>query len=237
MTDLLLLPPIAEPFAMLDAQGLNLHAVFNMRDLPASILDTLPPQEHDYRQLLLIGHGGTLLWRRLALSGMTGEHPVDTFSRTRIAAWLEREHPGRAYCFVYPGPAPVGLQRLGELAGWHHASPFMLGVNQDWGSWFAYRAVVLADTHLDPTPPGQGPSPCDSCATHACVSQCPARALDQGYDLQACLDYRLQPDSACRDRCLARNACPAGAAHRYSDAQIGYHYGLSLKMVKKWRGQ
>lgn len=234
MTDSPRFIPAKDPFAMLNAQGLNLQAVFNVQDLPADVLNTLPQQENSYRQLLLIGHGGTLLWQQLALHGMAGEHPVDDFSQAQVAAWLDCEQAGSAYRFVYPGPTTIGLQRLGMLAGWHHASPFMVGINHQWGSWFAYRAVVLADTHFPPTPPLNSPSPCSSCATRICVGQCPAKALDQGYDLRACLDYRLQPDSACRDRCLARNSCPVGEAHRYSDAQISYHYGLSMKAIEQW---
>jgi hypothetical protein len=236
MTDLAPLSPPADPFAQLNAAGLNLQAVFNVRDLGADLLDGLSAQEKNHRQLLLIGHGGTLLWQQLALHGMKGEHPVDTFSREQVAAWLDQNHAHCAYRIVYPGPATLGLQRLGRLAGWHHASPFMVGINQDWGSWFAYRVVVLADTDFAPTPPLKTPSPCSQCASRVCVSQCPAQALVPEFDLQACMNYRLRPDSACRDRCLARNSCPVGDAHRYCDAQIGYHYGRSMRMIEKLAG-
>lgn len=223
-------------FAHLNAQGLNLQAVFNVQDLPDDVRAALPGQEtKPYRQLLLIGHRGRLMWQQLTQQGMAGEHPVDAFTQDHVSAWLVSAQPGRAYRFVYPGPTSVGLQRLGMLAGWHHASPFMVGVNDQWGSWFAYRAVVLADTSLAPTQPLDSASPCTDCATRICVSQCPARALDHGYDLAACLAYRQEPDSGCRDRCLARNSCPVGAAHRYSDDQISYHYGRSLQAIVKWR--
>lgn len=228
-------PPI-DPFAHLNAQGLNLQAVFNVQDLPADVRAALPSQEgQPYRQLLLIGHRGRLLWQQLTQQGGVGEHPVDAFTRDHVTAWLASEQPGRAYRFVYPGPTSVGLQRLGMLAGWHHASPFMVGVNDQWGSWFAYRAVVLADTSLALTPALTSASPCTQCATRICVSHCPAKALDHGYDLAACLAYRRQPDSGCRDRCLARNSCPVGAAHRYSDEQISYHYERSMQAIVKWR--
>lgn len=228
--------PHADPFAQLNAQGLNLQAVFNVRDLPDDVQTALPPKDGSpYRQLLLIGHRGRLLWQQLALQGMVGEHPVDAFTRDHVNAWLASEQPGLAHCFVYPGPTSVGLQRLGVLAGWHHASPFMVGVNDQWGSWFAYRAVVLADTCLAPTPSLNSTSPCITCATRICVSHCPAKALDNGYDLAACLAYRQQSDSGCQDRCLARNSCPVGEAHRYSDAQISYHYGRSMHAIEKWQ--
>lgn len=224
------------PFDDLNAQGLNLQAVFNVADLPADVQAALAVEAGGpYRQLLLIGHLGGLLWQQLAAAGMEGEHPIDTFSRTQMAAWLARLQSDLRYRFIFPGPTAVGLQRLGQLAGWHHASPFMVGVHAAWGSWFAYRAVVLADTSLAPTPPLVSASPCDACPGHICVSQCPAGALDGGFNLSACLDYRHQPDSACQDRCLARNSCPVGPEHRYSDAQIRYHYGQSMAVTRAIR--
>jgi epoxyqueuosine reductase len=221
-------------FSELNAQGLNLQAVFNVAELPHDVVAALPlAQEAPYRQLLLIGHRGGLLWQQLNAAGMEGEHPIDSFSRAHISAWLERWQPDSRYCFVYPGPTSVGLQRLGSLAGWHHPSPFMVGIHAGWGSWFAYRAVVLADTHLASTAPLASASPCDSCASRVCVSQCPAQALTNGFNLAACLDYRRQPDSACQDRCMARNSCPVGEENRYSDAQISYHYGRSMKLIRE----
>ena len=222
----------SSPFASLDAQGLNLQAVFNVRDLPQDVLATLPlsdPQAD--KQLLLIGHLGPLMWQQLTLRGLAGDNPVDAFACEQLAAWFERERPGLAYRFVYPGSSPIGLQRLGELAGWHHPSPFMVGINDLWGSWFAYRAVVLADTQLVPPPKLNSALPCNACASRVCVRSCPVNALSDGYDLAACLAYRKQPDSACQDRCVARNSCPIGAGHRYSEDQTSYHYGRSLTAI------
>lgn len=216
------------PFAELDAQGLNLQAVFEVAKLPENIAAALRAGA-PYRQLLLIGHGGGLLWRQLQRAGMQGAHPIDDFSRAQVAAWLQSHYPGCRHQFLYPGPPGVSLQGLGQLAGWHHPSPFMVGINARWGSWFAYRALLLADTELPPTQAATSASPCASCASRACVSACPADALRDGFDLAACLAYRQQPGSACQDRCLARNACPVGDEQRYSEAQISYHYGRSMR--------
>lgn len=226
--------PFYDPFAALNAQGLNLQAIFNLEDLPPDVLAALPVDRNGpYRQLLLVGQRGGLLWQQLALQGMDGEDPIDTFSQTQVSAWLNQQHPGQRFRFVFPGATAVGLQRLGTLAGWHHPSPFMVGVNSEWGSWFAYRAVVLTDTAMVPTAPLVSTSPCPACASRICVSRCPANALSDGFNLSACLDYRRQPGSACQDRCLARNSCPVGEVHRYSDAQISYHYGQSMKVIEK----
>ena len=128
-------------------------------------------------------------------------------------------------------------QRLGALAGWHHASPFWVGVDADLGSWFAYRAVLLLDTALPVTPRREAGSPCAGCVDKPCISACPAGALASeqtgGWRLHACLDWRKQPGSSCLDRCLARNACPVGERYRYADQQIAYHYLHSMRHIRE----
>lgn len=226
-------------FANLDAQGLNLQAVFALESLPAEVLQTLAlsgAEQARFRQLILVGNRGKIFWKALQARGMHGAHPMDQFVTECIAAWMEGPLYGHAWRQVFPGPQAVGLQRLGSLAGWHHPSPFWVGVHQDWGSWFAYRAVVLADTDLPLTPQRESPSPCDSCADKPCITACPAGALASAqtgaWQLRTCLDYRKQENSACQDRCLARNACPVGAAQRYDDAQIRYHYLHSMQAIR-----
>ena len=226
-------PPM---FSDLDAQGLNLQAVFNVAELPADVRQRLPDEGRaGWRQLLLIGHRGRLLWQQVQREQLVGTDPIDRFTRTQVDAWLQRHQPGVRHVWVYPGANAIDLQGLGQLAGWHHPSPFMVGIHPDWGSWFAYRAVVLADTDLPVTPPLKSASPCAHCASRVCVAACPADALRAGFDLVACVAYRLTPDSSCRERCLARNACPVGEDQRYSDAQTAYHYRQSLAALKAWR--
>lgn len=235
-------PPSAgaeQCFADLAAQGLNLHAVLALESLPAEVLQTLALSDAEkacFRQLILVGHRGRDFWTALQQRGMHGAHPMDQFVTECIAAWMDGPLHGHTWRQVFPGAQTVGLQRLGTLAGWHHASPFWVGVHQDWGSWFAYRAVVLADTDLALTPRLESPSPCDRCADKPCISACPAGALASAqtgaWQLQTCLDYRKQARSPCQDRCLARNACPVGAAYRYEDAQISYHYLHSMQAIR-----
>ena len=228
-------------FVPLTAQGLSLHAVLDLAGLPADVQASLaltPQERARYRQLILIGHQGRGFWQALQARGWHGSDPVDTFVGECIQAWMNGPLAGHAWVQVFPGPRPVGLQRLGELAGWHHPSPFWVGVDAEWGSWFAYRAVVLADTSLPVMPRRKTTSPCLSCSGKPCVSACPAGALASeqtgAWRLQACLDYRKQPGTACLDRCKARNACPVGESHRYSDEQIAYHYLHSMRAIREW---
>ncbi len=226
--------------AILNDAGLNCHAVLEIAalapDLHTQLLKACP-QAASYRQLILIGHGGSAFWQALQANGVSlsrneNDHPVDAFTVAKVQKFFQAEHAGVKYEIVYPGSALVGLQALGQLAGWHHASPFMVGINARFGSWFAYRALVLANTSLPATQPLHSASPCDSCSEKPCVSTCPAHALDDDqFNLSKCLNYRRQTDSACKNTCVARVSCPVGSEHRYSDAQMSYHYGRSMKMI------
>lgn len=222
------------PTTALNAAGLNRQHVFDLAALPAGVRATLG-ETAGFRQLILIGHGGRRLWECVQANASDSEHPIDEHSVRTIERWLASELPGRAYRIVYPGNAPVGLQALGKLAGWHGPSPFMIGVDAEWGSWYAYRAVVLADSGFSPSLPTERESPCRVCERTPCIAACPVDALASGrLDLTACSRFRLQADSPCAHGCLARIACPVGREHRYDDAQIRHSYSRSLVMLKAW---
>ncbi|MES2048424.1 MAG: hypothetical protein V4447_08490 [Pseudomonadota bacterium] len=228
------------PSALLNNAGLNCHAVFNIAELTPEVRELLTarcPQAGSFRQLILIGHGGTTFWQALQATGRdltrneTG-HPVDEFTVAKVQEFLQTEFAGIDYEIVYPGSYTVSLQELGKLAGWHHPSPFMVGINASFGSWFAYRAVVLANTDLPATTAVQSESPCTSCSEKPCISNCPAHALDDGeFNLIKCVGYRQQTDSLCKNTCIARTSCPVASEHKYSEAQINYHYGRSMKVI------
>lgn len=222
------------PAAELAAAGLNRQHVFALAGLPAELRAGLAEQPGE-RQLILLGHAGRRLWDCVTAAGCAGDDPIDDYSRRTVAACLAARLGGRPWRIVYPGDSPVGLQRLGELAGWHHASPFMVGIDAEWGSWFAYRAVVLAASDFPLSVAEARPHPCAACVDRPCVGACPAGALADGFALGACSDFRLTEESPCAEGCLARQACPLGARHRYAAAQIRHSYGRSLAMLRDWR--
>jgi len=226
--------------AILAQSGLNLQAVFELSALPADLLAVIAAAQtvDDCHQLLLFAHGGQDLWHALAGAAcMNGEHPVDCFSVDTVARYFAEENPASRYQLLYPQqPCILPLQQLGKLAGWHHASPFRIGVNARWGSWFAYRAVVIADTMFAPTLPMPAASPCESCMERPCLTVCPV-ALPVGViPLQTCMGERLKPGSHCAMSCLARIACPVMAEERYDPDQIAYHYGCSLESIRGYSG-
>jgi len=209
--------------------------VFDVPALPADIRAVLPGIP-GMGQLHLFGHGGRALWRALKDSGFESPEPVDDFSAATVRRYFA-EGLEADYRLLFPDDAlTLPLQQLGELAGWHHDSPFRVGVNRRFGSWFAYRAVALAATRLPVTPKAEWGAACPDCAVKPCINACPAGALVSGsLELDRCIDYRLSEGSACADRCVARLACPVGCEHRYDREQVAYHYGRSLITLRAWR--
>ncbi|QID16918.1 hypothetical protein G3580_04250 [Nitrogeniibacter mangrovi] len=226
----------ANAFDALVRVGLNLHGVIDVASLPAEVHTRLPRRDDGaaHAQLILIGNAGPTLWRAVQAARPASEHPIDDFSRAAVARWLAAQAGGASRHWLYPGDSPVGLQSLGALFGWHHPSPFMVGIQPDWGTWFAYRVAVLADTALPPTPPRQPRSPCADCSAQPCRSACPAGAMaGETFSLPACVDWRLRAGSSCAETCLARLACPVGTAHRYDEGQIRHGYTQSLRWLRQ----
>lgn len=220
-------------YSALNEAGLNLQAVFDLASLPGEMVAALDPGRR-FRRLLLIGHGGRTLWHRVQAANLASEHPIDDFTRARVKEWLATQLPDAAHELVYPGQMQLDLQTLGRFAGWHHDSPFRVGINAAWGAWFAYRAVVLLAAELPVSAPLTGASPCLSCGDQPCIAACPAGALSSGdFSLRKCFAYRLLPDSRCRLTCVARTRCPVRPEHRYDDAQIAHSYSRSLTMIEQ----
>ncbi|WP_306605611.1 hypothetical protein [Azonexus sp.] len=229
----------AFPGDFFSSAGLNRQHVFTLDALPAETLAPLNRQAGE-QQLILLGHAGRRLWECVQTAGQGGEDPIDDYTSAAVDRCFAEFLPENHYRILYPGPAMIGLQALGKLAGWHHPSPFMIGVDRQWGSWFAYRAVVLSDTAFSPTTPvdrnkPENTSPCLDCIARPCISACPAGATGEHFQLEACSNERLRPGSACALGCLARQACPAGSTHRYSEAQIRHSYAKSLKILENWQ--
>lgn len=226
----------AGDFGALERVGLNLQAVFDIAALPEGLrtrLASLADDPDRYRQLILIGNAGPTLWASVKAARLDSTDPIDDFSTRAVDEWFAAHYGNTPSQHLYPGDAPLDLQSLGRLAGWHHASPFKIGINARWGTWFAYRVALLAGTGIAPTPVSQGESPCNRCSAKPCTTACPANAMESGdFDLPRCIAYRRRAGSACAQTCLARISCPVGTRHRYDEEQIRHGYGNSLRMIE-----
>lgn len=232
---------------ILDEAGLNCHAVFDLHRLPLELQDAIfnsYPEAKHYRQLLLFANGGPQFWHafsayriQFADSVDNVDDPMDQYARAIVAAFLEENKLNHQFQFVYPGSYVLNLQSLGRLLGWHQDTPLKIGLHPLYGVWFAYRAAVLVNSDFPSTAwidSSTTVSPCQTCASKACVVSCPAGAVTAAqYYLDQCLDYRTQENSPCAQRCISREACPVAPEYRYSDEQIRYHYKQSLTMLRK----
>jgi hypothetical protein len=222
--------------SLLDNSGLNRHHVFNLNELPNDLLEPLAPTEAE-KQLIIFGNAGRKLWECVKSRSMNTDNPIDEFSVNTLRTWFQRALPEASARFVFPIGLPpgkhVGLQRLGTLAGWHHPSPFFVGIDANFGSWFAYRAAVLTNTALQTSTIEDFGNPCLSCVSKPCISACPASAIcEDGMDMMACHTQRLQESSACALGCLSRLACPVGAEYRYEMSQIRHSASGSLATIR-----
>lgn len=225
--------------AELRLAGLNLQAVIAVSELPEALQIALgnslvgtPP----VKTLLLFGNGGPAFWQAYQGFQTTDPHSVDAFSRHLVTDFMKRCWPATDYRFLYPGSAAVPLQALGQHVGWHHDSPMKVGINDTWGLWYAYRALVALADEWEPSRTVPSVSPCLTCHDKPCIKACPPKALDdQQLRLERCIDFRLLEGSVCSHQCLARGACPIAPEQRYSQDQIQYHYGHSLPCLRQWR--
>ncbi len=210
--------------------GLVLQAVIEVEDCHVS----LPERALGYRQLVVLGHGGTSFFDQTALQA---SDPLDERTIDLFESFMARVGCSE-FEVLYPLRHDViDLRSLGLQLGWQQSSQLGIGIHPVWGTWFAYRLVAATNTDLPVTVCQKITSPCETCKDKPCLSACPASAPGDTFQLNACSEERLRVDSDCADRCLAREACPVGREHQYSREQIQYHYQRSLQALKKYVGR
>lgn len=196
-----------------------------------------------YRRVVVLGSAGPDFWRRLRAEGSPvpdpAADPLDRYSERIVEglrAWLQGVDPAAVsvYPFRHVRQLPGFVHLLGT-APWLASAPFGVLVEPQAGPWWALRGALLTTLAWPPDPP-QGESPCTACPA-PCVAACPAGAVAKaGFAWEACADYRLSGPT-CRETCLARLACPVGAAFRYDADAIAHHHRASLRELERWRAQ
>ncbi len=235
----------AEAAEKLSERGLNLIAVFDLAQLPKSIVATMEQSGADlsrFSRLVLLGNGGRLFFDELEKAELTVSDPIDTFSLHLTGQLIDEiSAEGDINQIAYPQSSiMVPLQQLGELAGWGTPSPIGNSISAEYGLWFAFRSAFLTSIPLPPTRSDPVPSPCLTCVDKPCQTACPAGAVQQSsaeFKLQQCITHRLKDGSSCVETCLARLACPVGVEHRYPPHSISHLYRSSVLSIREWQGK
>lgn len=116
------------------------------------------------------------------------------------------------------GGRRIAMQRLAHVAGLAYLTETHMSVHPVYGPWIALRAVISVAIVGPPARAPSLPHPCGGCARRCLPAFEQAVSTLDGAPSEANLRANWQLWLACRD------ACPVGREHRYSDAQVRYHY-------------
>jgi len=190
------------------------------------------------RTLILIGNVGSELWDKsgAAISDITGPDPLDRWTRQVIDP-IARSLGGLAL-YPFAGPPYWPFQRWAERAEGVRSSPIGIQIHADYGLWHAYRAALLLPVAVDLTAPAGRDHPCDTCVEKPCLTHCPVDAFSAaGYDVDRCVGHIVAVQyekGSCNDvGCLARLACPIGAAWRYRPDHARFHMTAFVRARKR----
>ncbi|HEX6119478.1 MAG TPA: ferredoxin [Dongiaceae bacterium] len=192
--------------------------------------------------LILIGNVGSELWDKCGaeIAGLTGADPLDRWTR-RVVDPLALSLEGMAL-YPFAGPPYWPFQRWAERAEGLRTSPIGIQIHPEYGLWHAYRAAIVLPVAIAWPPLAARNHPCETCAEKPCLKRCPVSAFTAaGYAVDRCVQHVVAAQheaGSCGDvGCLARLACPVGAAWRYRPEHARFHMaafvGARLKALER----
>ncbi|TVQ58088.1 MAG: ferredoxin [Rhodobacteraceae bacterium] len=176
--------------------------------------------------LVLLGPEGEAMWTAFTASPEAtdgAEHPLDRWSERVIGALAAAFGGAAAFPFGGPPYAPFFRWALKGAPVW--GSKLGMLIHAERGVWVSFRGALALPERLALPSRAAVERPCDPCPA-PCRAACPVSAFtDAGYDAAACRAHLDRPEGApCREGgCLARRACPVGAAFAPGPAQAAFH--------------
>lgn len=245
---------LSQGVKFLSENGFNIFSSAASRALPEDTRKFFNARKIDlkkYPTIVVIGSGGRRLWEAMHCSPMDPENPVNHFTLRIVNEFIKTYLNNDDIVTVFPSQPPrFPIQTFAHWLGWAHPTPLGKNVHKEFGSWHAYRSAFLTTLDLPrqprqkagggispETPRERLESPCDTCEDRPCVKGCPSKAVGEvkrtlaDFDKKKCLTFRLKENSPCRDRCLARIACPVGREHKYTMRQMNHHYLKSRRSI------
>lgn len=179
--------------------------------------------------LVLLGPADGAMWAAFRSAPEAGDgrpDPLDRWTRRVIGALAERL--GATPLYPFGGPTWYPFQRWAARGEGAVRSPVAMQATAARGLWASWRGALGFAARV-PLPGAVLPNPCLGCPA-PCLTACPAGAFAAGgYDVPACVNHVLgQSGSACRDGCLVRRSCPAGAAVALPAEQRAFHMAAFL---------
>jgi methylmalonic aciduria homocystinuria type C protein len=207
----------------LAASGLDLCAPVDVAAYNEDISDV--PQLLALREGPAFVVGNTrAMWPHILAGAPLTDNPVDDWVIETIRQALA-DVPSDVYFAHHGGKWLVSMVRMARLAGLGEVAPTHLLVHPTFGPWISLRALVLIDAEVPPPAPEVSvcagcPAPCVPAFAKA-VELAPHGPVVNGI---AVSNWHAWVD--------ARDACPVGREHRFSDEQVAYHYTRDPRSLK-----
>ena len=194
----------------LSTSGFDIVHPFSLAALDDSVMEHLPVEESADKMGYLIGNTGNIWtpfieWLSQQPNWSEIVDPLETFVEQTIKRCVGPDahvfwtHETKRYI--------VPVQRMAHQTGLAYLSAGQFNIHPHFGPWFALRAVVIVSGETECNPRVSNPS------TEATEVQ------------SAALFNRLLESKATWQEWLSlRDLYEVGRTHRYSEAQIRYHY-------------
>ena len=190
--------------------GLDICCAFNV----ANVNQELPDVGVQDALGIVIGNSRAL-WSHVRRSEYP--HPVDEHTERVVhSACADTGAPTRVV-FAHGDPArPFPIQQLAVEVGLAEATPCGLVMHQDFGLWWALRAVIVVGVPGPAAKRREGPRVCAACADKPCIDAFVAAGDSTDWKLWL----------------TVRDACPVARDQRYSDEQAEYHYRTAFERLR-----